>query len=498
MNEITFGQLGGILPEIILLIGGLLLLLLDMAQTDQQDSGRGMMAVTVLFLAVALVGVVLQLQMAPYVALALADIDPFATFLKIVVYTGMILVALGGGAYMNKYAKSRGEFWTLFVFVTLAMSVAVSANNLLLLFLSIEFLSITSYILAGYLRENRRSAEAGVKYFLYGSVASSLMLYGMSLIYGATGSLDLRTISAALTANADLGIIMLPAALLALVGFGFKASLAPFYQWAPDVYDGAPTPITAYLSTASKAVGFAVMARVLIVGLGAYRVDWVPVLAGLSILTMSVGNLAALRQTSVKRMLAYSSVAQAGYILMGLTAVVSSTSGDLATLGMNGLNGLLLYLFAYLFTNIGAFIVIMAVEEHTGSAEVSAFTNLVQRAPGLAWAMFIFLLSLTGIPLTGGFVGKFYVFGAAIQHQYFWLVGAGLVNAGIAAFYYLNVVRSMFFGSSEEAPVKLISPVTVQITVFVCVVATIWLGLYPPNIIDWANTASRQLLGLML
>ena len=165
---------------------------------------------------------------------------------------------------------------------------------------------------------------------------------------------------------------------------------------------------------------------------------------------------------------------------------------------MNGLNGLLLYLFAYLFTNIGAFIVIMAVEEHTGSAEVSAFTNLVQRAPGLAWAMFIFLLSLTGIPLTGGFVGKFYVFGAAIQHQYFWLVGAGLVNAGIAAFYYLNVVRSMFFGSSEEAPVKLISPVTVQITVFVCVVATIWLGLYPPNIIDWANTASRQLLGLML
>jgi len=498
LNEITFGQLGGILPEIILLIGGLLLLLLDMAQTDEQDSGRGMMAVTVLFLVVALVGVVLQLQMAPYVALALADIDPFATFLKIVVYTGMILVALGGGAYMNKYAKSRGEFWTLFVFVTLAMSVAVSANNLLLLFLAIEFLSITSYILAGYLRENRRSAEAGVKYFLYGSVASSLMLYGMSLIYGAAGSLDLRAIGAALTANTDLGIIMLPAALLALVGFGFKASLAPFYQWAPDVYDGAPTPITAYLSTASKAVGFAVMARTLIVGLGAYRVDWVPVLAGLSILTMTVGNLAALRQTSVKRMLAYSSVAQAGYILMGLTAVVSSTSGDLATMGMNGLNGLLLYLFAYLFTNVGAFMVVMAVEEHAGGSDVDAFSNLVQRAPGLAWAMFVFLLSLTGIPLTGGFVGKFYVFGAAIQHQYFWLVGIGLINAGVAAFYYLNVVRSMFFGGSEEAPVKLISPITVQITVLLCVAATVWLGLYPSNIIDWANTASRQLLGLTL
>ncbi len=498
MNEITFGQLGGILPEIILLIGGLLILLLDMAQADEQDSGRGLMAVTVLFLIVALVGVVLQLEMEPYTALALADIDPFATFLKIVVYTGMILVAVGGGAYMNKYAKSRGEFWTLFIFVTLAMSVAVSANNLLLIFLAIEFLSITSYILAGYLRENPRSAEAGVKYFLYGSVASSLMLYGMSLIYGAAGSLDLRTIGAALTANPDMGTIMLPAALLALVGFGFKASLAPFYQWAPDVYDGAPTPVTAYLTTASKAVGFAVMARTLVVALGAYRVDWVPVLAGLSILTMTVGNLVALRQTSVKRMLAYSSVAQAGYILIGLTAVVADSAGDLATLGMNGINGLLLYLFAYLFTNVGAFMIIMAIEEHAGNSDVSSFDNLVRRSPGLAWSMFIFLLSLTGIPLTGGFIGKFYVFGAAVQHQYFWLVGVAVINAGIAAYYYLNVVRAMFFSSPDEATVRVASPVGVQITVLVCVLATVWLGLYPPNIIEWANTASRQLLGFML
>jgi proton-translocating NADH-quinone oxidoreductase chain N len=498
LNELGFGSLGGILPEIILLIGGLLIMLLDMAQGRQQDSGRGFMFVAILTLAVALVGVILQWGMAPQTVVSMVDIDPFAVFLKILIYIGMLLVAIGGGGYMNKHATGRGEFWTLYMFVTLAMSIAVSANNLLLLFLSIEFLSITSYILAGFLRENKRSAEAGVKYFLYGSVASSLMLYGMSLLYGAGGSIYLSGIAEALAANPDLGAIILPAALLTLVGFGFKASLAPFYQWAPDTYDGAPTPITAYLSTASKAVGFAVMARTLIVALGIYRIDWVPILAGLSILTMTIGNLVALRQSSVKRMLAYSSVAQAGYVLVGLTAVVSSGVGDLTLLSMNGLNGLLLYLFAYLFTNVGAFMVVLAIEETTGSTDISAFTNLAQRAPGLAWAMFIFLLSLTGIPLTGGFVGKFYVFGAAVQHQYFWLVGIALINTGIAAFYYLNIVRTMFFSGTEDAvPVRLSIPVSVQFIVLLCAAVTIWLGLYPPNIIDWANDASRQLLALM-
>ena len=498
MNELGFGSLGGILPEIILLCGGLLIMLLDMAQGRQQDSGRGFMAIAVIALVVALVGAVLQLDMAPSVVVAMVDIDPFATFLKILVFTGMVLVAIGGGGYMNKHATGRGEFWTLFIFVTLAMSIAVSANNLLLLFLSIEFLSITSYILAGFLRENRRSAEAGIKYFIFGSVASSLMLYGMSLLYGAGGSIYLANIGETLAASPELGAIILPAALLTMVGFGFKASLAPFHQWAPDTYDGAPTPITMYLSTASKAVGFAVMARTLVVALGFYRVDWVPILAGLSILTMSVGNLMALRQTSVKRMLAYSSVAQAGYVLMGLTAVVASDVGDISLLSMNGLNGLLYYLFAYLFTNIGSFMVVLAIEDTTGSTDVSAFTNLAQRAPGLAWSMFILLLSLTGIPLTGGFVGKFYVFGAAIQHQYFWLVGVALLNTGVAAFYYLNVVRTMFFsGKDDETPIRLTVPVSMQFVVMICVIATLWLGLYPPNIIEWANDASRQLLALM-
>jgi proton-translocating NADH-quinone oxidoreductase chain N len=504
LNAIQVGELGSILPEIVLLIGGLLILLLDMAQAKSPDSGRGFLAIAVLFLTVALVGVILQMNSllrtpgSSFTTLSVIDVDLFGLFLKVAIYTGMILVAIGGGSYMNKHATGRGEFWTLFMFVTLAMSVAVSANNLLLLFLAIEFLSITSYILAGFLRENLRSSEAGVKYFVYGSVASSLMLYGMSLLYGAAGSLNLRTIGTVFAENVDLAPVIVPASLLALVGFGFKASLAPFYQWAPDTYDGAPTPITAYLSTASKAVGFAVMARVLIVSLGSYQIDWVPILAGLSILTMTAGNLVALRQTSVKRMLAYSSVAQAGYILMGLTSVVSTSQADPTALTMNGLNGLLLYIFAYLFTNVGAFMVVLAVEDFTGSTDISAYSDLVHRAPGLAWAMFIFLLSLTGIPLTGGFVGKFYVFGATMQHQYYWLAGIGLVNVGIAAYYYLNVVRAMFFPPDGEAVAGRIAvPMGMQVILLVCVGMTIWLGFYPPNVLEWANKASQELLLLM-
>jgi NADH-quinone oxidoreductase subunit N len=499
--ELGIGSVGSLLPELVLLIGGLLILLLDIGQSGQngQSSGRAYMMVSVLFLIISLIGVMFQAGMAPVIEMGMVALDPFASFLKMIIIVGMILVAVGGGSFMNRHTNSHGEFWSLFLFVTLAMTIAVSANNLLLLFLSIEALSITSYILAGFLREDRRSSEAGLKYFIYGSVSSALMLYGMSLLYGASGSLDLTEIGAAFSNDATLHTVIPLATLLTLAGLGFKASLAPFYQWAPDTYDGAPTPVTAYLSTASKAVGFAVMARVLIVAMGAYQMNWVPILGGLAVLTMTVGNFVALRQRSVKRMLAYSSVAQAGYILLGLTSVVSGESADVTTLGMNGLNGLLIYLFAYLFTNIGAFMVVLAVEDYTGSTDVTAYSDLVHRSPALAWSMLVFMLSLTGIPLTGGFVGKFYVFGATVQHQYFWLAGIALINVGVGAFYYMRVVRQMFFvgGEDEAEPVKVPVPIPLQVVVTLCVLATLWIGIYPPNLIEWANNASQQLIAMM-
>jgi proton-translocating NADH-quinone oxidoreductase chain N len=502
LSEVTVGALGSILPEIILLIGGLLILLLDTTLGSKNDSGRGYMAISVLFLFVGLVGVIAQFGRfaatgslrEPFTALSVIEVDAFGLFLKVTIYAAMLIVAVAGGAFMNNRVTGKSEFWSLFLFVTMAMSFAVSANNLLLLFLAIEALSITSYILVGIVSNDKRSAEAGVKYFLYGSVASSIMLYGMSLLYGASGSLNLTAIGQAFAENEALQPVALVSSLLLLVGLGFKASLAPFYQWAPDTYEGAPTPITAYLSTASKAVGFAVLVRVFIVGFGAFRADWVPILTGLSILTMSLGNLIALRQTNVKRMLAYSSVAQAGYMLMGLAAVVSSAQGDVTTLAINGLNGLLIYLFAYLFTNIGAFMVVMAVEDDAGNAELSSFDNLFQRSPALALSMFIFLLSLTGIPLTGGFIGKFYVFGAAVQHQYFWLAAIAMINAAIAAYYYLNIARAMFFSTPVEGKKPFLISIPVQLALIVCVVATFWIGVYPPSVIEWVNRASQQLL----
>ncbi len=500
-SGVTFGSLGSILPEIILLIGGLFIMLLDAALGRDEDSGRGFMAIAVSFLVVGLVAVILQMEFRnPGTVLTVLEVDPFGVFAKIAVYIGMTLVAIAGGGHMNRRVLGRGEFWSLFLFVTLAMSFAVSANNLLMIVISIEFLSITSYILVGFGREDKYSIEAGIKYFLYGSVASAVMLYGISWLYGATGTLQLAEIAQAFAANEGIGLVIVPATLLVLVGLGFKASLAPFFQWAPDTYTGAPTPITAYLSTASKTVGFVVLARVLLVGFGAYDADWVPLLSGLSIITMFAGNLIALRQTNVKRMLAYSSVAQAGYMLMGLVAVVSQDMADVSQLAINGLNAMLIYLFAYIFTNIGAFLVVLAVEERMGGSEIQYYDGLSRRSPGLAWAMLIFMLSLTGIPATAGFVGKFFVFGAAVQHQYYFLAVMGVLNAGIAAFYYLNVVRAMFFAEPDPAlePVvhegRLSVGAGVQVVVFACVLATIYIGLYPPDVIEWVNAASRQLL----
>jgi proton-translocating NADH-quinone oxidoreductase chain N len=505
LNEVTLSQLGSILPELILVLGGLLIVILDTFLGEEGEQGSGFMAISVVFLIVALVGAVLQFGVDEIRVLSLLTIDKFGAFMKVVVYASMLLVAIAGGSFMNRRVAGRGEFWSLFMFVTVAMSIAISATNLLLIFLAIEFMSITSYLLVGFLREERRSTEAGVKYFLYGSVASAIMLYGMSFLYGASGSLNLAEITQAFAENPGVNNIVLPATVMVLVGLGFKASLVPFHQWAPDTYEGAPTPITAYLSTASKAAAFAVMVRVLLTGLAGFEVDWVPVLTGLAILTMTVGNLVAIRQSNVKRMLAYSSVAQAGYMLMGLIAVVTADQADLSVLGMNGINGLLIYLFAYLFTNVGAFLVVMAVEESEGSSDITAFNNLGQRSPALAWSMFVFMLSLTGIPLTGGFIAKFFVFGAAVQHRYWLLLIFASINAGIAAYYYLNVVRAMFFpGASTGAPTgtgkesfkapALRIPIPISLVVAICLVATLWLGIYPPNVIGWANTASQQLL----
>jgi NADH-quinone oxidoreductase subunit N len=481
-----------LLPEIILLLTAVVVLVLDLAGGKKQAK-PWLPYVALIGVGLAILGVIPSLGGSHTVVFMLA-VDPFAVFFQVLAFLGVALVILASITYMEGRSPYGSEFYGFLLIVGLAVALAVSATNLIMIYLAMEFLSITSYILAGYFRNDRKSGEAAIKYFLYGATASAIMLYGMSLLYGAAGTTDLAGLARAFAKLPQEQVMWLgvPAVILLLAGFGFKASLVPFHQWAPDTYEGAPTPVTAFLSTTSKATGFAVLIRVFMVGMGQplLQGQWTTLLIAVSIATMTIGNLAALRQTNIKRLLAYSSIAQAGYILMGVASALLDPGRT-----FNGINGVLIYLFGYLFTNLGAFAVVIAVENATGKTEVKDYAGLVSRSPWLAGLLFIFLVSLAGIPPTVGFIGKFFVFGAAIQAQLWFLAAVAAVNSVVAAFYYLNIVRYMFFVPAEEGaqPIK-IAP-ALQGALAVAGVMTLLLGLVPQPLIEWA-TRSVQMLGL--
>ncbi len=488
-----------ILPEISLLLTAVLIFALDLIDREGRRreslpyialAGLGVAALRLIPALNALAG---EASGAHYVT-GMLVVDSFAIFLKALAIMGVALVILIAIPYLRGRTPYPGEFYALLLIATLAICLAVGSANLMMVYLSMEFLSITSYVLAGYLREDKKSGEAAIKYFLYGSTASAIMLFGMSLLFGATGSLGLSDISAALSfaGPSELVWLTIPALILLLVGFGFKASLVPFHQWVPDTYEGAPTPITTFLSTVSKAAGFAILMRVFTMAMGWAQPQWVAILTAVAVLTMTIGNLAALRQTNIKRMLAYSSIAQAGYILIGVAAVLAAPDQT-----FTGYNGVLFYLFAYLFTNVGAFAVVTAIETVTGSAELESYAGLVRRAPWLAVLLFLFLISLAGIPPTGGFLGKFFVFGAAIQQQMWALVIIAAINSVVAAFYYLNVVRYMFFMPLPEdsTPIAVAAPLAGAILLAGAV--TLLLGLIPGPVINWAGESAQSLLSFL-
>jgi NADH-quinone oxidoreductase subunit N len=484
---LTITDLISLSPQLILLVAGTLVLAVDLI-LGRENSRRLVPALALAGLLAALVAVFLIRGSDAPVATMLT-VDNFALFFQVIALAGMALVVLATMGYIEKRTPYSGEFYALLLAATLAMTVAVGANNLVLIYLGLEFLSITSYVLAGFLRADRRSNEAAMKYFLYGSTASAIMLYGFSLLYGIAGTTDLAGIGRAIATQGpnSLRVLTFPAIVLMLAGLGFKASLVPFHQWAPDTYDGAPTPVAAFLSTASKATGFAILVRLLLTALPMQPAqgDWVAILSAVSMVTMTLGNLIAIRQTNIKRLLAYSSIAQAGYILIGLVAVYL-TSGT----SVNGVNGLLIYLFAYLFTNVGAFVAVLAVEERTGSIEIKDYAGMIRRSPWLAAVLTIFFLSLAGIPPTGGFLGKFFVFGAAVQVQLLVLAAVGAINSAISAWYYLNVVRVMFVTpGNDESPIRIAPPV--QAVLAITVVATLLIGLYPQPFINWATWATQ-------
>ncbi len=317
-----------LLPELIILLAAVVVFAFDLIG-PKKISKAWLPYVALAGLGLALLGMIPSVGKTQLVATMLV-VDPFSLFFKALAVFGVALVILTAMPYLRGRTPYSGEFYALLLITGLAICLAVSSVNLIMIYLSMEFLSITSYVLAGYLRQDRKSGEAAVKYFLYGATASAVMLYGMSLLFGATGATGLAEIRLALASKPSHELIWLtmPALILLLAGFGFKASLVPFHQWAPDTYEGAPTPITAFLSTASKATGFAILMRVFIVALGLAQAQWIALLVAVSVVTMTLGNLAALRQTNVKRLLAYSSIAQAGYILIGVAAVLADPAAS--------------------------------------------------------------------------------------------------------------------------------------------------------------------------
>jgi NADH-quinone oxidoreductase subunit N len=466
-------------PQLLLLVWALLVLGLDLVFRKAKD---GLVYLALAGFAPPLAAAIYLLAQGTdqYLLSNMVRVDAFSLYFTIIACLAVGLVIMASVEYMKTRTRYRGEFYVLLLLAALAMTLMAASTNLIMIYLSIEFMSLTSYVLVGYFRDDPKSSEGGLKYFLFGAITSSLMLYGMSLMYGATGTTDLHEIAYTLVniqaTMPPTRFLILPAILLMLAGFSFKMALVPFHQWSPDAYEGAPTPVATLLSVGPKAMGFSILLRVLVTGLPLFHVDWVAILMGISLVTMTLGNLTAMRQTNIKRMLAYSSIAQAGYILVGIVSI-----GPYEVI--SGVHGVLLYLMAYLFTNGGAFIAVIAFSHVTNSDEIDDYKGLVRRAPALAAVMVVFFMSLAGLPPTAGFVGKLLVFGSAIQAGYYYLAIIGVLNSVISVVYYFNVVRQMFFqrAAAEE---RLALPRFPMAAVIISVVLVLLIGLYPQPLID--------------
>jgi NADH-quinone oxidoreductase subunit N len=353
----------------------------------------------------------------------------------------------------------KGEFYVLMLISTLGMSLMAMAADIIMLYLAIETTSIPMYILAGFMTHDDKSTESGFKYLLFGAAASTIMLYGFSLLYGFTGQTNIYQIAASISSLAFPKIGILGSLLLILVGFGFKISAFPFHFWAPDVYEGAPTPIAGFLSTASKAAGFVVVLRVLVaVFTPSAAPDWINMLAIVSVLTMTLGNVLALAQKNIKRLLAYSSIAHAGYILIGVVS-----------LSQLGKTSVVFYLIAYLITNLAAFGIVMIFSRVVGSDEISAYSGLSRRKPWLALAMLVAFLSLAGMPPLAGFIAKIFVFAAAVKVGLVWLAFVGVLNSIVGLYYYLTVLKYVYLYRSDDEgqPLPISRPYTLALSILI-------------------------------
>ena len=467
-----------ILPELVLTVGALVVLISDVLLP------RGSKTLVWITMG-ALVATMLSLL--PFssthveVAKGLIAVDRFAFFFKFVFLVAAALTVLMSVRYLEVEGVSPGEYYFLILCATLGMMIMAGGIDLITIFIGLETMAISFYILAGFIKPNQRSNEAAVKYFLLGAFSLGILLYGMSLMYGLSGTTNLRTM-ATIFVGQERDPRLALAVILVVAGVGFKIAAVPFHMWAPDVYEGAPTPVTAFLSVGSKAASFAMLLRIFVEGLPSMSADWRMLFEALAIITMTIGNLAALTQTNLKRMLAYSSIAHAGYVLIGIVAGTP-----------RGVSATLIYLLIYSFMQLGAFaVIVMMRRQDVVGDELKDFAGLHVHHPLAAFAMLLFMLSLGGIPPTAGFMGKFWLFGAAIEAGYVWLAVIGVLNSAVSLYYYIRIVVFMYVKPPTAGSQPAMSP-SLSLALAVAVVATLFLGIYPRALFDLAESSARTL-----
>ncbi|HET9587551.1 MAG TPA: NADH-quinone oxidoreductase subunit N, partial [Anaerolineales bacterium] len=450
-------MLASILPEILILIIGMLVLVVEPFWKEERRRNVGWLTAAGLIVAMV-ISLLFARPGEPISTLGgMVRFDWLGFFFK------MLFMFAGAATALllmdNEKVGHRGEGYLLMLASLIGMNLMASAGDLVMLYLAIETTSIPLYVLSGFMLADDRSTEAGFKYLLFGAMTSAVTLYGLSLVFGFTGTTDIYELAEMLQAGNLSLVTAFGILVLILVGLGFKASFVPFHFWAPDVYEGAPTPVSGFLSTASKAAGFAVLTRLFVIAFPDLASSWTAVLAVLAAVTMTVGNLLALPQTNIKRLLAFSSIAHAGYVLIGVVALTQL-----------GVASVVFYLAAYILTNLLAFGIVMAFSRVTGLEEITDYAGMSRRNPGLALMMLAAFLSLAGMPPFGGFVAKVVVFAAGVQAGYVWLVVIGIINSFIGVYYYLNVLKYVYLyrmpdQDEESHPVPLTRPYAIALVV---------------------------------
>jgi NADH-quinone oxidoreductase subunit N len=488
--------LWAVLPELLLLVLGFIVIGVDLFRRGKDRRSLGWISL------IGLLGVlaVVIYQTAPLLAENAPAIEPvFSGMIKIDLMVQLFRLMFVVASILTclisidfKPMRQSGEYYALVLFSTLGMSLMAASSNIVMLYLSLETTSIALYMLAGFMRDTRPSTEAGMKYFLFGAFTSTIMLYGLSLLFGFTGQTSFQGISAAIASLDKLPVMV--ALVLVLVGFGFKVAAVPFHMWTPDVYEGAPTPITAFISVASKAAGFAVLLRFFLLVFGPLQAEWIGLISALAVLTMTLGNVLAISQRNIKRMLAYSSIGQAGYVLIGVAAV-----------GTLGTASIIFYLAAYVLTNIAAFAVVEVVTNVTGSELIKDMAGFSRKSPAVSFGLLAAMLSLAGVPPLAGFFGKFYVFNAAVgyqaadpvtgivTHPLVWLAIIGVLNSIVALYYYLIILKVVYVDRSENDTTEVQVSGTLKIGLLIASIGMLVMGIVATPWYDLATKAATLL-----